>query len=800
MKRVQVVLSLLAVGVVSWAGYGKLAARRVDFVKPGPSLLFNGWGISPAGEQIPVGDMPVKIVFSPDRRQLVTSTIGFSGVHLTTIDAATRKVIQSLDLDRIWNGLAFSPDGKTLYVAGGNSGKLMSFHYDAGRLTKGKELKGPDYTFISGIAVHPKTGNLYVCNEAFNQLYVLDPSLNLVKVINTGSNPHTCCFGEDGRHIYISNWGSNTVTVIDSTTNNHVRDIRVGIRPNDMALAPDGRLFVSCAGDNTVHVIQTRSLEAGPGAPTRATRPPEGVREVLNTAIEPTQLEGSSPTGVSVSPDGSTLYVCNADNNDVMVADISNSKETRIRGYIPTGWYPTSVAAGDRDLYVAVGKGLQSRPNYPAKGKEPEKGRQKQPYDYTGNCFEGYVSAISVGDPAKLAAWTRQVKDNTRFHVANIRHTEKRSDSIVPDTVGKPSPIQHVLYVVMENRTYDQVLGDMKEGNGEPYLCMYGEKVTPNRHKLAREYTLLDNLYCNGEVSFDGHSWCDAAIATDEMQKQWTSGYSDHGDITNGEELQIPAAGFLWDSARRHGLSVKTYGEGDTDFLGGHAVPVDSRGTWPDVPRDMDRVDGWIKDLHDGERSGQLANFMIMSLGEDHTAGTTPGAFTPEAAVASNDVAIGKIIAAASRSKFWKSMAIFFVEDDAQDGPDHIDAHRTFGLVVSPWVKRHYVDHTMYGQVGMVRTIELLLGLPPMTQYDAAATPMFATFSRNAQVTPYDQAPAQTDLMAKNTPKSPGAKASLAMDFREYDRAPADELNRVLWAESKGANVPYPATRHSYVR
>ncbi|HLK14662.1 MAG TPA: bifunctional YncE family protein/alkaline phosphatase family protein, partial [Fimbriimonadaceae bacterium] len=636
-------------------------------------------------------------------------------------------------------------------------------------------------------------------NEAFNQVYVLEPgSLKLIKVVNTGSNPHSCAFGEDGRHLYISNWGSASVTVIDTATNIHVRDIRVGVRPNDMALAHDGRLFVACAGDNTVHVIQTRAPERAAGGPTRATRPPEGVREILNTCIEPTVLEGTTPDGVAVSPDGKTLYVANADNNDVMVADISNPESTRIRGFIPTGWYPTSVVTTNDQLCVAIGKGLQSRPNFPAQGKAPDKGRQGQQYDYTGNCFEGYVTFVPQFDDAKLATWTKTVWDNTPFRLAHVRWTASRSDSIVPDEVGKHSPIQHVLYVIMENRTYDQVFGDLKEGEGDPHLCMYGETITPNRHKLAKEYTLLDNLYCNGEVSFDGHSWCDAAMATDAMQRQWTSGYSDHGDLTNSEELQSPNGGYLWDDARRHGLSVKAYGEGDNEYLGHHAVPVDCRGTWKGA-RDMDRVDGWIKDLHEAERTGNLASFMIMSLGEDHTSGTKPGSYTPEASVGSNDQAIGKIVAAASRSKFWGSMAIFFVEDDAQDGPDHIDAHRTFGLVVSPWVKRRAVDHTMYGQVSMIRTIELLLGLPPMTQYDAAATPMFNTFGRSAKSTAYEPAPALTDLMAKNSASSPGAAQSAQMNFDEYDRAPAAALNRILWAEAK-PGVPYPAVHQSFGR
>jgi YVTN family beta-propeller protein len=566
-----------------------------------------------------------------------------------------------------------------------------------------------------------------------------------------------------------------------------------------MALAPDGRLFVACAGDNTVHVIQTRSLEKPEAGPTQATRPPEGVREILNTSVEPTLLEGSTPVGIAISPDGKTLYVANAENNDVMVADISNTAKTTIGGFIPTGWYPTSLAADDNQIFVTVGKGLASRANYPSKRSHPDKGRQGQQYDYTGRCFEGYVSFIRIGDPVQLRDWTKKVVLNTPFRNENVRQTAGRSASVIPDVVGKPSPIQHVLYVILENRTYDQVMGDMKEGNGEPYLCMYGEKITPNRHKLAREYTLLDNLYCNGEVSVDGHSWCDAAIADDVNERQWTSDYSDHGEIINSEAIQIPTNGFLWDLVRRNGLSVKAYGEGDNEFLGSHAVPVDCRGTWSDG-RDMDRVDGWISDLRDAEKSNDLANFMIMSLGEDHTSGTTPGKYTPEACVASNDVAIGKIVAAASRSKFWRSMAIFFVEDDAQSGPDHVDAHRTFALVVSPYVKRHTVDHTMYSQAGMLRTIELLLGLPPMTQYDAAAQPLFGTFASKPLLTAYEPLAATIDLNAKNTKASPGAKQSLAMDFDEYDRAPADALNRILWAQSKGVNVPYPALHRSFAR
>jgi hypothetical protein len=353
-----------------------------------------------------------------------------------------------------------------------------------------------------------------------------------------------------------------------------------------------------------------------------------------------------------------------------------------------------------------------------------------------------------------------------------------------------------VLYIIKENRTYDQVLGDMKDkngkpiGNGDPSITLYGEDVTPNQHQLSRDYVLLDNLYCNGEVSVDGHSWCDAAIATDWNQRSWTLSYSARKDkLPGNDELETPTAGYLWDQCKRAGLSFKTYGEG------AQRVPSINRGKWSEA-RDMDKCEHWIDDLHAAEKTGDLPAFTIMALGENHTKGTTPGANTPAACVASNDLAFGKIVAAATRSKFWPEMAIFVIEDDAQNGPDHVDAHRTIGFVISPWVKPHTLDHTQYTTASMLRTMELILGLPPMTQYDAGATPMFACFGKKLSSRPHDILQPQTDLNAKNTVNSPGAKQSAMMDFDEYDEAPEDELNRILWAEAKGPNVPYRVPVH----
>jgi YVTN family beta-propeller protein len=549
-----------------------------------------------------------------------------------------------------------------------------------------------------------------------------------------------------------------------------------------------------------VYSIQTRGLERPdlPADPTR--RPPEGTREILSTSLYPSSPEGSTPDGVAVSPDGKRLYVANADNNNVLVADIENPATTEVEGFIPVGWYPTAVAvsADSGTLFAASGKGMTSRANVPAQTADPRRLHKQPPFDYIGRTINGTISFIPRPGEGDLVKFTAQVRKNSPYTPELLRVAPIPSESVIPDKVGAPCPIKYVLYIIKENRTYDQVFGDFRDakgkrvGNGDPNLVMFGEDVTPNHHQLARDYVLLDNLYCNGEVSVDGHSWCDAAIATDYNQRRWMMSYSKHGTLPGNDEMEVPSAGYLWDLCKRHGVPFKNYGEGRG------RVPNVNRGTWP-AGRDMDRVSGWIQDLHAAEKTGDLPQFMIMSLGEDHTQGTTPGRPTPDASVASNDIALGKIVEAATRSRFWKEMAIFVIEDDAQNGPDHVDSHRTLGLVISPYTRRGVVDSTFYSTASMIRTMELILGLPPLTQYDAGATPMFRCFQKRSQVTAYNPLKPKVDLDAKNSPKAPGAAASAKMDWSEYDMIPEDELNRILWRVQKGANAPYPTPIHRAV-
>lgn len=777
-------------------------------LQPNTNLLFNGWGITPAGDQVPTTDLALKLVVAPDKKFLLAVHGGFNQHGVTIIDLATHQEKQFIPLSVSWNGLAFSPDGKQFYVSSADKGVIYIFNYADGHAEPAGTVKPSTDdrpVFLAGIAVNHRTGELYVCNEANDDVWALDPKSGAVEaVIPVGQHPHSCVIGADGRHLYVSDWGSRSVSVVDMPAKRRVRDIAVGLRPNDMALSPDGRLFVACSGDNTVSVIQTGNMERDEAGASPTRRVPEGTREIISTSLYPESPEGSTPDAVAVSPDGRTLFVANADNNDVMVVDISGSltgeaKENNesvsvVEGFIPVGWYPSALAVSpdSQTLLVANGKGLSSRPNSPPL-LHPAKGPHS--FDYIPNTLTGTVSFIPRPTSEQMTAYTKQVRLNSPYTPAQFQTTSVPATSIIPAQVGAPCPIRYVLYIIKENRTYDQMFGDFRDaqghpaGNGDPNLTFYGENVTPNHHELAREYVLMDNLYCNGEVSVDGHSWCDAAIATDYNERSWIISYSKHGSLPGNQEMEDPAAGFLWDSCRRMGVSFKNYGEGAA------RVPSANRGRWVGA-RDMNKVNSYIEDLQAAETTGVLPRFTIMSLGEDHTKGTTPGTFTPDASVASNDVGLGKLIAAATRSRFWKEMAVFVIEDDAQNGPDHVDAHRTAGLVISPWCKRGVVDSTLYTTASMVRTIELILGLPPLTQYDAGATPMFNCFANAPVLTQYDPATPKVNLYARNTAKSPGAKESARMDFREYDRAPEDALNRILWADAKGTNAPYPTPIH----
>jgi phospholipase C len=429
---------------------------------------------------------------------------------------------------------------------------------------------------------------------------------------------------------------------------------------------------------------------------------------------------------------------------------------------------------------------------------------------------KGSVEIVNIANlPRQLPVYTKQVMANSPYRDSQLTEaSQAKTESIIPRQVGVGSPIRHVIYIIKENRTYDQVFGDLPHANGDARLAIFGGNVTPNQHAIAQQFVTLDNLYCDGEVSVDGHSWSNSAYATDFNERLWPPTYAGFSDASPSRAY-IPSAGHVWDLCRRKGLTYRSYGEyaarasdGTTmeaapgaDALWGHV----SRDFKKPGMRDPENVKVFIREFDEYEKNFDspdpektLPNYIVMSLPENHTAGTAPGHFAPVAMVASNDYAVGMLVDRVSHSRYWPTTAIFIIEDDAQDGPDHVDARRTPGLLISPYVKRNLVDSTLYSTSSMLRSIELLLGLPPMSQYDAAAMPMYASFGIEPNPTPYSAMQPRVNLNEKNTEKSYGANRSRRMDFSDVDRAPMHALNEILWKSVKGADSPMPPPVHRF--
>jgi YVTN family beta-propeller protein len=784
--------------------------------------LPNGWRITPAGKPIAeLNDLVLNMVVSRDGRIVVATHSGYQPHGIDVFDVKTQKLTQHIELKTTWLGLTWSPDGKTLFVSGGNAtgskniagsaAPIYEFTYSNGRLSDqptGQLLEtiDPKLVWWSGVAYLPGKNLLYAANRGTgtgpSNVVVFDAKTRqIVTRIPVDINPYQFVLTPNGARLFVSNWASESVSVIDTATNKVIRTLRVGINPNDMKLSSDGRLFVACSNDNTVHVIDTRKLE---------------VIERLSTTLTPLAPEGSTPDAVEIDNVRKLVYVANADNNSITVIRIANRAHSAVVGFIPTGWYPSALALahGGSQLYIGNAKGESGHPDRKGPGS---------PLASTWNGDETVKtvqkSSVEVLDVTTLQKdlprWTHMVVENTPYNDSLLAEARPPiAPTIIPQGVGVPTPIKHVIYIIKENRTYDQEFGDLKGANGDPELTIFGEKVTPNQHALARQYVILDNLYCDGEVSVDGHSWSDSAYATDFNERYWPPTYAGRSDAVPSRAY-IPAAGHLWDVALRKGLTYRSYGEyaarastGTTmDAAPGAAglvghVARDYLGSWQ---RDTANIAVFLREFKEYESNydsadpnKRLPNFTVMSMPEDHTKGTAPGAFTPQAMVANNDFAIGQLVDAVSHSRYWPETAIFIIEDDAQDGPDHVDARRTVGLVVSPYVKRGIVDSTLYSTSSFVRSIELLLGMPPMSQYDAAAMPLYASFGTEPEVTPFTVIPPEIDVNAKNTARSYGAQQSMKMDFSDVDRAPMHALNEVIWKSIKGADVPMPPPVHRF--
>lgn len=781
-------------------------------------LLPNGWTLTPAGDHVTLADLPLNILPLADGKRALVATSGYNAHELSLVDLDTKAIVAKSTVRESWFGLAHDATSGRIWWSGGGTGIVHAFDLKGEMLTrtgpaepepakaKAKtkaKAKGAEAArtadFASGVALAPDGKTLYTLDIDGGTLTAADLSGgSSPRSAKVGVRPYDVAVARDGSMLFVSDWSERVVAVVDPASLAIVARFAVGEHPNQVVVHPkDDRVFVACASTNSVAVLDARR---------------QMVTEMISTALFPKAPEGSTPDALAVAPDGATLYVANADNNCVAAIDVSVPSKSQVKGFIPTGWYPTSVAVtpDGKRLLVGVGWGNQAKANpIVKKPGAPAKGTGRPTWPYIGTTLSGALSIVAVPDDKALAAHTEAVYKNCPYSDKLLAGAAGAEKTAIPAKVGEPSPLKHVIYIIKENRTYDQVFGDIPRGNGDPSLVMFGADVTPNHHKLAEEFVLLDNLYCNGHVSADGHPWSTMAYNTDYIARNWALTYSrrEGVELDDDGDLAKAPSGYLWDACARAKLSYRSYGEygrrvsqpdgtmvmdAQVPGLVGHISPDYGVAKQGQRLRDTDRADVFLREFREFEKNGDLPAFVVMSLGEDHTTGTSPGTFTPSACVASNDLALGRIVDAVTHSKFWPETAIFVIEDDAQNGPDHVDAHRTVGLVISPYTKRHHLDSTQYQTVSMIRTMELILGLPPLSQFDAAASPMFASFTDRADLTSYAHVPARIDLNAVNALTAYGAERSRRMDFSEYDRIDDFALNEILWRSIKGENAPLP--------
>ncbi len=850
-------------------------AGRVGPLADGRVIVPTNQVLSPAGWQVVFAGRPTDLALSPDGRHLAA----LCHKQIVVIDIELRQVVQELSYATShgggsFNGISYTPDGKHLYASCirgtievcdvGADGRLI-----AQKPLQLEGLRGGN-ALPAGLAVTPDGQRLFVALNLNNTLGEIDlDKRELIREIPVGNAPYDVVLvtrpdDERPSRAVVSNWGGRltkeneprgpsgrgtpvkvdpvrniasegSVSIVDLETSRVLAEIVVGRHASGLAVNPAGVVYVTNANSDTVSVIDVWKAQ---------------LVETISTRPDGIPLFGSAPNAL-VEHHG-RLYVSNGTNNSVAVVQLSERAQGRadssaaneaaephstLVGQIPTGWYPAGIVfdAKRNALCVANIKGIGSRAT-DWRGQRKVKGEIV--FGYNSHDYSGTVSIVPIPDDADLAEQTKRVLTNNRMTETISALSPPRKGAAprpVPQRHGEPSVIQHVVYIIKENRTYDQVFGDLPQGEGDPSLCIFGRKVTPNQHKLVEEFVLFDNFYCSGTLSADGHQWTDEAYVTDYIEKSY-GGWPRSYPYDGGDALAYADSGFIWDNVLAHGKTLRVYGEFVTasikwrdpskqdmpsflecyqDFVNQTDL-IDIQATaalqtlapyicptfigFPYNVPDVYRAGEFIKELKGFERSGTLPNFCIMLLPNDHTAGTRPGRPTPKAAVADNDLALGRIVEALSHSSFWKETCIFVVQDDPQNGFDHIDGHRTVALVISPYTKRGYVDSTNYNQTSMFKTMEMLLGLPPLNQFDASATPMTSCFTDSPDFTPYDAVPNWIPLDQLNPPvQSIGdpaqrkwALASLELPLDDVDEADEDTLNRIIWHAVKGSDATYP--------
>src|ERR1700733_10671142 len=743
------------------------------------SPLPTGVRLDPAGDAIDLGSLPINLVLAPGKDRAVVVLSGWREQGIQVVDLKTRKVTQTLHQDGAFYGAAFSPDGHRLCVSGGNTDMLFIYAWKDGaatlenkfELAKAKTADGTGTSYPAGVAFSSNGKFVYVAENVGDRLAVVNTATGeIAQQFSTDHYPYGVLLTEDGQ-VFVSAWGGSTVSqfrVLADGTLAYLGRIEVGQHPSSLAVRGT-RLYVTLAGSDRVAVVDTKLRR---------------VARYLHDAAPGAPPEGSTPNAVAFSSDGKRLLVAEADNNAVAVFNVTTGN---LLGRVPTDWYPTAISEVDGQLLVLSGKGhgTHANPDGPIPLTNWPNGN---PTAYALGQLNGSLRTLPAAlSPAQLASFTQRVAAaNNWQHKFGARHYP---------------PFRHVVYIIKENRTYDQVLGDMKEGDGDPSLVYFPDiTITPNHHELARRFGLFDRFFVNAEGSSQGHIWSTAAYVTNYGEKVVPSAYAGKRADLDGEESDEPERGFLWTMAIREGVTFRDYGE---MVKGNPGWPVTQRGLAADVnpdyipfdltTLDQKRADVWIAELDRYVRDGNMPQLELMHLPNDHLAAGRPGKCTPRACMADNDLALGRIVQALSHSPYWKDTVIFVVEDDAQAGPDHTDSHRAPFYAISAY-NRSGTVHRFVNTTDVVAAIEDILGMGRLSKFDYFSRSLVDIFAATPDLTPYDPIVPTQDLSEKNPQKTAAARMSEGLDLSAPDRVDDQLYNRILWQMLKG-DVPAPVAR-----
>jgi len=771
--------------------------------------LPTGARLDPAGRSFDVGSMPLAIALSPDEKSIVVLLNGWREQGIQVLDRGSGKVVQNLMQPAAFLGLVFSPDGKSLYASGGNEDVVYRYAWSMAGASledtivlavKAKNKDGTRYP--AGVGVSPDGTTLYVAENLADSVAVVDvASGKVTQRFATERYPYGVAVAKDGM-VYVSAWGGSTVSVfrpIEGSRLSEATRLSVGRHPSAMTLSADGtRLFVASGTTDRVAVVDTRA------------------KRVIATLNDPPPTgphEGSTPNALALSNDQKRLFIAEADNNAVAVFELSRATSgaasaadngpDRLSGRIPMGWYPAGVSVSGDSLFVANGKGNGTSAN--PKGPQPNRPQRLNPGAFTLGQLSGTVTLVAAAN-----ASTGEL-DNYSRRVAYANGWDAAAQ------VRKYPPIQHVIYIIKENRTYDQILGDLKSGDGDTSLMFFPRAITPNHHALAERFGVFDRFFVNAEVSPDGHNWSTAAYATDYLEKTVPSNYSNRGrsydyEGTNREKIPdddvaAPASGYLWNLADRAGITFRNYGEFviPLDFLPDGSRPAGYRADKPYLDNhtngefpgfsmsilDQRRADVWIAELEQFEKDGKMPALEIVRLPNDHTSGLRAGDRTPSAFMADNDLALGRMVEALSKTRFWKSSVMFVLEDDAQNGSDHVDSHRSPLLVISPYsVGGAY--HSFANTTDVLATIEELLGLGRLSQFDHYGRALRTIWRETPDVRAYVALKPAQSLDDRNPRVGIGARESRKLALDKEDEADEELFNKILWRAFKGETRPWP--------